>query len=127
MYSRSLEPVLSSRVGLYLADGLSNDTVAADTAKSVREEKSSRSTLVGYNCTRDLEGAVFGDRHTFSWQGDPFRVWFVQMPPASVLFRQDATFIFAFADRFVLPHAARTSTFLILVGWLHIDALLHLD
>jgi hypothetical protein len=49
------------------------------------------------------------------------------MPPASVLFRQDATIIFAFADRFVLPHAARTSTFLILVGWLRIDALLHLD
>lgn len=67
------------------------------------------------------------DRHTVSWHGDPFRVWFVQMRRPSVLSRQDATIIFAFADRFALPHAARTTTFLIMVGWLHTDALLHLD
>ena len=67
------------------------------------------------------------DCRTFSWHGNPFRVWFVQIGPASVLSRQDATTIFAFGDRFVLPRAARTSNFLILVGWLHIHALLHLD
>lgn len=67
------------------------------------------------------------DRHTVSWHGDPFRVWFVQTRWPSVRSRQDATIIFAFADRFVLPHAARTSTFLITAMQLHVDALLHLD
>ena len=121
MHSRSLEPLPSSPVGLRLANVLSDGTVAAGPANSVLEGQSSRSTFTRYNCTR--EEVVLWDYHTFSRHGDPFRVWYVQMPLASVLFRQDATKIPAFADRLVLPHAARTTSFLITIVRLHIASM----
>lgn len=121
MHSRSLEPLLSSRVGLHLADELSDGTVAAGPANSV------------------LEGAVFS-KHTHKRQlylggssglGLPYslRAWrsfssaVVADASASVLFRQDATKIPAFADRLILPHAARTSSFLITIVRLHIASM----